>query len=63
MAPSERERSSQARWPDHGNDGFNLRRQAEAAGVPYFFKQWGGRRDKGGCLLQGIEIKQWPQVA
>ena len=41
----------------------NLRRQAEAAGVPFFFKQWGGRRDKGGCLLQGVEIKEWPVAA
>lgn len=41
----------------------SLRRQAAAAGVPFFFKQWGGRRDKGGCLLDGIEIKEWPAAA
>jgi protein gp37 len=31
--------------------------------VPFFFKQWGGRRDKGGCLLNGYEIKEWPVAA
>jgi len=30
-------------------------------GVPVFFKQWGGRRsDKGGCLVSGMEIKEFP---
>lgn len=41
----------------------NIRRQCEAQGVPFFFKQWGGRRDKGGCDLGGTEIKQWPANA
>lgn len=42
----------------------DLRRQCADAGVPYFFKQHGGRtEDKGGCLLDGIEIKQWPLAA
>ena len=40
----------------------NIRRQCTAAGVAFFFKQWGGRT-KGGCLLEGAEIKQWPNVA
>lgn len=40
-----------------------IRRQCEAQGVPFFFKQWGGRKDKGGCLFDGAEIKQWPMVA
>jgi protein gp37 len=34
--------------------------QCRAAGLPFFFKQWGGRTDKGGCLLDGVEVKQWP---
>lgn len=41
----------------------NIRRQCAAADVPFFFKQRGGRRDKGGCLIDGSEIKQWPKVA
>ena len=28
--------------------------------TPFFFKQWGGRRNKGGCLFGGREVKQWP---
>lgn len=41
----------------------SIRAQCEAQGVPFFFKQWGGRRDKGGCLISGGEIKQWPRAA
>jgi len=41
----------------------NVKRQCDAAGVAFFFKQWGGHRDKGGCLLDGREIKQWPRFA
>ncbi|WP_052465120.1 DUF5131 family protein [Geoalkalibacter subterraneus] len=40
----------------------NIRAQCEAQGVPFFFKQWGGRRDKGGCVVFGDEIKQWPRI-
>lgn len=33
-------------------------------GVAYWFKQHGGNvADKGGCLVGGAEIKQWPRVA
>lgn len=33
------------------------------AGVPVWFKQWGGNRaDKGGSLFNGIEIKEWPRA-
>lgn len=31
------------------------------AAVPFFFKQWGGRKDKGGCLLGNSEVKEWPK--
>jgi protein gp37 len=38
----------------------NIQRQCELAGVAFFFKQWGGRLNKDGCLIDGFEIKQWP---
>ena len=38
----------------------SVRRQCERKGAVFFFKQWGGRIDKGGCLINGIEVKQWP---
>lgn len=34
--------------------------QCRLQGVPFFFKQWGGRRGKGGCMLDGSEQKEWP---
>lgn len=37
-----------------------IRAQCREQLVPFFFKQWGGRRNKGGCLLHGMEEKQWP---
>lgn len=42
---------------------FSIKRQCQEQGVPFFFKQWGGRRDKGGCLLEGAENKEWPRAA
>lgn len=41
----------------------NIRLQCEDAGVAFFFKQWGGNKNKGGCLIDGSEIKQWPAAA
>ena len=42
----------------------SLRYQCEAAGVPFFFKQWGGVTPKaGGCELDGEEFKAWPVPA
>lgn len=38
----------------------SIQNQCEEQGVPFFFKQWGGRLDKGGSILHGHEIKQWP---
>jgi len=38
----------------------NIRRQCEEQNVSFFFKQHGARRGHGGCLLEGIEVKQWP---
>lgn len=38
--------------------------QCREQGVAVFFKQWGGTaNDAGGCLVDGSEIKEWPQVA
>lgn len=42
----------------------DLRRQCDAAGVAFFYKQRGGRAlDKGGCLIGGREHKAWPLAA
>jgi protein gp37 len=39
----------------------SIRGQCAEAKVPFFFKQWGGRtHDKGGCLIEGVEVKEWP---
>jgi protein gp37 len=41
-----------------------IRDQCLAAGVPFFFKQWGGLRAKsGGRTLDGREWSQWPIAA
>lgn len=41
-----------------------LRDQCAAVDVPFFFKQWGGTaKDKGGCMLAGMEVKAWPVAA
>lgn len=41
----------------------SLRDQCEAAGIPFFFKQWGGAaKNKGGCILAGMEVKAWPTM-
>lgn len=41
-----------------------LIRECKNTNVPIWFKQWGGnKRDKGGSLVDGKEIKQWPKVA
>jgi protein gp37 len=38
----------------------SIQDQCAAQSVPFFFKQWGGRHDKGGSLLHGHEFKAWP---
>jgi protein gp37 len=38
----------------------NIRKQCFAQGIPFFYKQRGGNRNMQECLLNGIEIKQWP---
>lgn len=41
----------------------DLRDQCAAAGVPFFFKQWGGRTPKaGGRLLDGRTYDQMPDL-
>ena len=40
----------------------NLIAACDEFDVDIWFKQWGGNtRDKGGCLVNGIELKQWPK--
>lgn len=39
---------------------LDIKDQCDRHGVPFFFKQWGGRKDKGGCLLFESEFKAWP---
>jgi protein gp37 len=42
---------------------LNLRNQCVAAGVPFFFKQWGGRTPKaGGRELQGRTWDEMPRI-
>ena len=51
-------RPIQREWID------SLRLECEAAGVAFFFKQWGGHTaTAGGCALNGVEFKKWPQTA
>lgn len=39
-----------------------LHSECKISSVPFFFKQWGGTtKEKGGCLIDGIEIKSWPE--
>lgn len=41
----------------------DLRDQCQSAGVPFFFKQWGGNTpDAGGHLLDGQVIQEFPKV-
>ena len=40
-----------------------VRQQCRAAGVPFFFKQWGGpRHDTAGCLLDGEVVQEFPPI-
>jgi protein gp37 len=42
----------------------SIREQCQAAGVPFFFKQWGGPKPKaGGRLLDGCEWNEMPDTA
>lgn len=50
--------------PMHQYWVMEIKQQCQIDKVPFFFKQWGGnRKDKGGCLLDGEEVKQWPAEA
>lgn len=57
------ESGAHVRPPDHA--WFRaVRDQCAAAGIAYFFKQHGGRfPGEGGCLLDGREWKEFPEVA
>lgn len=47
----------------HATWATNIMAQCQEQKVAFFFKQWGGRRDKGGCLVFGQERKQWPEAS
>lgn len=48
--------------PMEGEWVRGVRDQCQAAGVPFFFKQWGGRTPKaGGRLLDGREWSEYPE--
>ncbi len=48
--------------PMHPDWARSVRDQAAAAGVPFLFKQVGGRGpDKGGDLLDGVRHQAWPR--
>lgn len=54
------ESGTQAR-PMHMDWVDTLHVQCTDFNVRFFFKQWGGAsKDKGGCKLAGIEVKEWP---
>jgi protein gp37 len=40
---------------------INIRNQCLEQKVPFFFKQWGAIVGKGGCEIDGYEIKEWPK--
>jgi len=41
----------------------SIRDQCRGAGIPFFFKQAGGKtRDKGGKLLEGREWNEYPSI-
>jgi len=42
---------------------LNIKDQCKTHGIPFFFKQWGGRNKKAnGCLIDGESFKQLPVV-
>ena len=41
----------------------NIRDQCIQEGIPFFFKQWGGRNKKeAGRLLDGVEYNEFPRM-
>ncbi|OES24193.1 DUF5131 family protein [Alteromonas macleodii] len=42
---------------------LNIKQQCDQQGVAFFFKQWGGRQNKGGCEVEGETYKRWPLSA
>lgn len=47
-------RTMDSAWVD------SIHQQCNAQHTSFFFKQWGGTGDKGGCMLHGKEHKAWP---
>lgn len=51
-------RSMEQTWADR------VIAQCREQGVSVYFKQWGGTAaDAGGCIINGVEIKEWPLAA
>jgi protein gp37 len=56
--------SGEGNRPMHPEWVLGIRRQCREAGVPFFFKQWGGRTPKtGGRVLEGETFDEMPQIA
>ncbi|MEM0953300.1 MAG: phage Gp37/Gp68 family protein [Pseudomonadota bacterium] len=50
--------------PMHPDWAYSLKEECRQQNVACWFKQWGGNTgDKGGCLIDGVEHKQWPGTA
>lgn len=48
--------------PMHPSWALEIQGQCKEQGVAFFFKQWGGKgKDKGGCLVEDKEIKEFPR--
>ena len=40
---------------------LNIKEQCVEQNVPFFFKQFGGHPNLHDCLLNGVEVKEWPK--
>lgn len=40
---------------------LNIKEQCAQQNVPFFFKQFGGHPNLHDCLLNGVEVKEWPK--
>jgi protein gp37 len=55
--------SGQGARPMHEEWVLDVKRQCDAAGVPFFFKQWGGvKKSRAGRLLLGRTWDEIPRI-
>ena len=40
---------------------LSIKEQCVEQNVPFFFKQFGGHPNLHDCLLNGVEVKEWPK--